>query len=142
MCINVCERIVFPWQPHNCKLLWSCGRSSAFTSVPAGINKHKSHQRRLGLVFLFFSLSASQTSVQGFAVIDVFSQVSLSCHSSASLSSSRRHIFFDPVLSFLQGVGLSVHGQFRVATEKTLFAMPETAIGKPDLCAAGLCSCG
>ncbi|KAL0626459.1 Activating signal cointegrator 1 complex subunit 1 [Plecturocebus cupreus] len=28
----------------------------------------------------------------------------------------------------LEGVGLSVHGQFRVATEKCLFAMPETAI--------------
>ncbi|NXN17332.1 HIBCH protein, partial [Indicator maculatus] len=28
------------------------------------------------------------------------------------------------------GVGVSVHGHFRVATEKTLFAMPETAIGK------------
>ncbi|XP_059558550.1 3-hydroxyisobutyryl-CoA hydrolase, mitochondrial isoform X3 [Myotis daubentonii] len=27
------------------------------------------------------------------------------------------------------GVGLSVHGLFRVATEKSLFAMPETAIG-------------
>jgi 3-hydroxyisobutyryl-CoA hydrolase len=27
------------------------------------------------------------------------------------------------------GVGISVHGKYRVATDKTLFAMPETAIG-------------
>ncbi len=32
------------------------------------------------------------------------------------------------------GVGLSVNAQFRVATEKTVFAMPETKIGYcPDV---------
>ena len=32
------------------------------------------------------------------------------------------------------GVGLSVNAQFRIATEKTMFAMPETKIGYcPDV---------
>jgi enoyl-CoA hydratase/carnithine racemase len=32
------------------------------------------------------------------------------------------------------GAGLSVHGQFRVATEKTIFSMPEVKIGfVPDV---------
>ncbi|TYZ57642.1 hypothetical protein PybrP1_003394 [[Pythium] brassicae (nom. inval.)] len=50
-----------------------------------------------------------------------------------------------PIVSFLNGVtmgggvGLSMHGKFVVATEKTLFAMPETAIGFfPDVGASHL----
>ena len=40
-----------------------------------------------------------------------------------------------PIISFWNGIvmgggaGISVHGDFRIATEHTLFAMPETAIG-------------
>lgn len=35
------------------------------------------------------------------------------------------------------GAALSIHGKYRVATENTLFAMPETAIGFFANCGAG-----
>lgn len=53
---------------------------------------------------------------------------------------ARIHRFPKPYISFLDGItmgggfGVSVHGSHRIATPKTLFAMPETGIGMfPDV---------
>jgi len=48
-----------------------------------------------------------------------------------ALASSPRHVQVSiwNGVTMGGGVGLSIHGRFRVATEKTLFAMPETGIG-------------
>ncbi|XP_007948304.1 3-hydroxyisobutyryl-CoA hydrolase, mitochondrial [Orycteropus afer afer] len=53
---------------------------------------------------------------------------------SAIGSCQKPYVAFIHGITMGGGVGVSIHGQFRVATEKTLFAMPETAIGLfPDV---------
>lgn len=53
---------------------------------------------------------------------------------------TRLKYYSKPVIAFMDGVvmgggvGISVHGAYRIATENTLFAMPETGIGLfPDI---------
>jgi enoyl-CoA hydratase/carnithine racemase len=82
---------------------------------------------------------AAQAERKGLSEAEADSESWRFFHDEYQMNSAIGH-FQKPIISFLDGitmgggVGISVHGAYRVATDRTLFAMPETGLGLiPDV---------